>query len=229
MRKDLNATIIVLVMLFCCTCFVLCVAPTKNQQYPVAGTSGATPPTTLSDLGKPCKSNEEWHMKADQIGFWSGGILVEESMKDQEIFSMLGRHNISNTKEVKISVPHHIGHYISVNETQDQFLVDSIRSSEYTWNVSFSSPMYAFFSPEMKTYGDRKKVPVFLFSSDKFNETMVVDNLLGRGIPLRKTKIVRLGYFQSLDTASKEGVLRELNGDQGVLFALKEYLEGDIC
>jgi hypothetical protein len=199
------------------------------EGMPIPDYSADAQPTPLPGSGKPCKSNEEWHVKADQIGFWSGGILVDESMKNQEIFSMLRSHNISNPEEVKISVPHHIGYYLSVNQTQDKFQVDSIKSSENIWNVSFSSPMYAFLSPEMKNHGDRKEIPVFLLSSEKFNETMVVDNLLARGVPLRKTKIVRLGYFQSLDAASKVGVLQDLNGDHEVLFAFKEYLEGDIC
>ncbi len=36
-----------------------------------------TPPPTPG--GKPCSSTEEWHRKADLIGTWAEGILVDEA------------------------------------------------------------------------------------------------------------------------------------------------------
>ncbi|MFA5267575.1 MAG: hypothetical protein WC379_06350 [Methanoregula sp.] len=178
---------------------------------------------------KPCKSNEEWHRKADEIGFWNGGILVSESMTDDEVFSLVTRYNISTRETIRITGPHFLGYYLTVNETQNQSLVNNIKKSPSGWNVSFSSPMYAFFPPGIKARDNRIEIPVFLSYTERMNETMVFDNLVSRDIPLRKARIARLGYFPSLDPAGKEKILQELNADPRVLFAFKEYLEGDIC
>jgi hypothetical protein len=232
MVKKTNAGIIILLMLVCCTCIAFCVSPTENNQQHqdrVSGTPETIPQTTLSDSGKPCKSNDEWHAKADQTGFWSGGILVEQSMSDEEIHTLLGYYHVPNPEKVKISGPRYIGYYISVNETRDQHLLEDLRSSQSGWNVSFSSPMFAFFSPETKIRGDTVEIPVFLIFSGQLNETMVFNNLLSRGIPLQKTKVVKLGYFSSSDISGKEQILNELNNDERVLFTFKEYLQGDIC
>lgn len=150
-------------------------------------------------------------------------------MTDDEVFSLVTSHNISTRETIRITGPHFLGYYLTVNETQNQSLVNNIRKSPSGWNVSFSSPMYAFFPPGIKARDDRIEIPVFLSYTERMNETMVFDNLISRDIPLRKARIVRLGYFPSLDPADKEKILQELNADPRVLFAFKEYLEGDIC
>ncbi len=232
MRKNQIMAIIVMAILFCSIWFTLCVSPkTGDQQYQetISGTATTIPPVTPAAAGIPCKSNKEWHAKADQTGFWSGGILVEQSMTDEEIQTLLGRYHVPNPEDVKISEPRYIGYYISVNETRDQYLLNDLRSLQSGWNVSFSSPMFAFFPPEIKTRDDTVEIPVFLISSGQLNETMVFNNILDRGISLRKTKVVELGYFSSSDISGKERILSELNNDERVLFAFKEYLQGDIC
>jgi hypothetical protein len=201
----------------------------QHHQDTISETAATMPPINPAVSGKPCKSNDEWHAKADQTGFWSGGILVEQSMSDEEINTLLGQYHVPNKEKAKISGPRYIGYYISVNETRDQHLLSDIRLSQSGWNVSFSSPMFAFFSPETKIRGDTVKIPVFLSTSGKFNETMVFDNLHNRGISLQKTKVVELGYFSSPDISGKEHLLSELNTDDRVLFTFKEYLQGDIC
>jgi len=42
-----------------------------------------------STTGKPCVSTEEWHNKADQIGFWADGVLVSSLIPDDEILQVL--------------------------------------------------------------------------------------------------------------------------------------------
>jgi hypothetical protein len=230
--KKINAGIIILLILVFCTCFALCISPITNDQplqNKVSATSETIPPLIRSDSGKPCTSNEAWHAKADQIGFWSGGILVEQSMTDEEIFTMLAQHNLSNREEVIISAPHHVGYYLSVNESRDRPLLNDLKTSQSRWNVSFSSPMYAFFSPKTKARGENVEIPVFLSYSGKMNESLLYENLISRGIPIQKINVVELGYFPSLDVAGKERLLNDLNKDEHVLFAFKEYLEGDIC
>lgn len=231
MKKKMNTVIIILLTLICCTVTAFCVSPIKNNQHSegiVSITSGTTTPILQSGSGKPCTSNEAWHQKADEIGFWSGGILVDHSMTNDEVFSLLAQHNISKPKDVKISAPHYVGYYLSVNETRDQSLLNDLRTSRSRWNVSFSSPMYAFFSPETKARGENIEIPVFLSYSTKMNESLLYQNLLDRGVPLNEAKVVDLGYLSS-DIAGKQKVLQELNDDSRVLFAFKEYLEGDIC
>ncbi|MFA5267573.1 MAG: hypothetical protein WC379_06340 [Methanoregula sp.] len=95
--------------------------------------------------------------------------------------------------------------------------------------MSFSSPLYTFYSPGIKNRDGKIEMPVFLYGSKKMNETMVFENLISRNIPIRKTKVVHAGFLPSLDVSGKEKVFRELNNDPDVLFAFKEYLEGDIC
>jgi hypothetical protein len=150
-------------------------------------------------------------------------------MTDEEIFTMLARHNLPNQEEVKISAPHHIGYYLSINETRDRALLNDLRTSHSRWNVSFSSPETGFFPPTTKARGDSVEIPVFLSYSVRMKEPLLSENILDRGVPLRKAKVVELGYFSSRDVAGKERILHELNTDPRVLFAFKEYLQGDIC
>lgn len=179
--------------------------------------------------GRPCKSNEEWHTKADQIGSWIDGILVDESVSDSEITSFLVKHNISSSITMKSSPPHHIGYYLAVPGSQYQSFRDSVENNELRWNMSFSSPSYVFVLPSVKKTGEIIQTPVFIFNSDGMNESENFKDFIERNIPIQKTKIITFDLSQSYSPIDREKKLKELNDDDRILFVFKEYLEGDIC
>ena len=179
--------------------------------------------------GRPCKSNEEWHTKADQIGSWIDGILVDESVSDSEIMSFLVKHNISSSITMTSSTPHHIGYYLAVPDSQYQSIRDSIENNELRWNMSFSSVSYVFVQPSVKKTGEIIQTPVFIFNSDGMNESENFKDFIERNIPLQKTKVVIFDLSQVYSPIEREKKLKELNDDNRILFVFKEYLEGDIC
>jgi hypothetical protein len=179
--------------------------------------------------GRPCKSNEEWHTKADQIGSWIDGILVDESVSDSEIMSFLVKHNISSSIAMTSSPPHHIGYYLSVPDSQYQSIRSSVENNELHWNMSFSSASYVFIQPSVKKTGEIIQTPVFIFNSDAMNESENFEDIIDRNIPLQKAKIVTFDLSLSYSPIDREKKLKELNDDDRILFVFKEYLEGDIC
>lgn len=179
--------------------------------------------------GRPCKSNDEWHQKADQIGSWVDGFLVNESVSDTEIMSFLIHHNISSSITMSSSTPHHIGYYLAVPDSQYQSIRDSIENDKLRWNMSFSSARYVFVQPSVKKTGEIIQTPVFIFNSGAMNHSENFDDIVHRNIPIQKTKIVTFDLSQLYSPIYREKKLEEFNDDNRILFVFKEYLEGDIC
>ena len=136
-------------------------APTLNITAPAVDTPAIF-------FGKPCKSVDEWHLAAEKKGAWAGGILVNQSMTDSEIFSLLLPYNLTNPERTRIYSPHAFGYYILMNESLDNSLSNAdLFFINKTPGIGFSSPMYAFIEPASKDVNGQKAVPVILyFGSD---------------------------------------------------------------
>ncbi|MDO9325145.1 MAG: hypothetical protein Q7T80_09350 [Methanoregula sp.] len=231
--KSMKIIMSIIIVMICIVGLIFLTLQTTNksslsldQDY---NASGIKPDGASADSGKPCTSNEEWHQKADEKGFWIGGILVNQSMDDQEIVTILGSHNVSNLNEIQVSQAHYIGYYITAPVTQNKSLIKNLTDPKTTWNISFSSQMFAFVKPEVKKQNDRIETPVFLDYSPNMGEDMLFQNLISRNIPVMKTKIVRFGPMPGMLPQEKERLMSQINTDSRVLFTFKEYLEGDIC
>jgi len=177
----------------------------------------------------PCRSNEDWHRKADRTGMWMDGLLVDQAFSDEEIMSLLGSHHITMADDIRISPPYYVGYYIEAEESRFQQVSQSINSSET--NISFSDAgMWEFIPPVIRHQGNNILVPAFLATGPGMNQTMTYRDLVDRGIPVKKARIVEIYDLQArLSPADREGLLRELSRDDRVLFSFKEYLEGVMC
>ncbi len=199
----------------------------NNQTSPL--TPSLVPQVTTAEHGHPCRTNEEWHNKADQVGAWKDGVLFPEETTDDEIRSILKNYTHSASLDVRISSPHYIGYYATVPEPENQSFRKKIGDSISEWNMSFSSPMYGFIEPDIKRVGDDLIAPVFISYSDRMKEPEVFDNLILRNISLARTKVVRFDLSPANPPQERELLLRQLNSDSRVLFVFKEYLEGVLC
>jgi hypothetical protein len=112
--------------------------------------------------------------------------------------------------------------------SQYQPVQQKINSNET--NISPSSPMYGFTSPGIRQENNTVFLPVFISYSPRINETMTYQDLVDRGIPVKKSRIMELYDLQSkLSPVDREELLLELSRDDRVLFTFKEYLEGVMC
>jgi len=190
--------------------------------------STLTMPIGTSDAGRPCKSNEEWHQKADQTGAWIDGVLIDPKITDAEILKILGNYNIS-TSEIRFLAPHYIGYYIEEPERQYQQIQRIIEGNQTTINLSFTSPMYAFTNTSFKRQPDLSTIPVMVPYSSQMNETMTYQDLLNRGIPVRKAKVIEIDLGSTHSPSFREQLLMDLSNDDHVLFTYKGYFEGVLC
>lgn len=187
------------------------------------------PQITVANQGRPCQTNEEWHNKADQVGAWRDGFLIDEKTPDDEIRSILNNYTRVVSSDIKISAPHYIGYYAMLPEPDYPSFRKTVDDNISEWNMSFSSPMYGFIEPEVKTRGENIVAPVFISYSDRMTEPDVFANLIHRNVSLTRTKVVRFDLSPAYTPQERERVLRRLNADTKVLFVFKEYLEGVLC
>ena len=189
-----------------------------------------------SSTGNPCCSTEEFHQKADQIGYWVDGILVDSSVSDEEILQVLNDHGIEDSIEVEIISPDEfgwfgtIGYYIESNESQYQEIYTNAENDEnYTFGIRFSLNSYDLIQPSVKEDNGNLTYPVFLLSGENKNREQIYQDLFQSGVAIKKAKVVYYDVFSEYSPEERELLLSELNNDSRILFVFKEYPTGDIC
>lgn len=191
-------------------------------------TTSMTSQIVTFDTGRPCKSNEEWHQKADQTGAWIDGVLVDPKISDTEILKILGSYNISTSK-LRFLTPHYIGYYIEEPESQYKQIQRIIDGDQMGINLSFTSPMYVFTNTSVKRQTGLITVPVMISYSSQMNETMTYQDVLNRGIPVRKAKVIEMDLGSTHSLSFREGLLLDLANNDRILFTYKGYYEGVLC
>lgn len=201
-----------------------------NSDYIRNGTTKIplTTPIVPADTGRPCMTNEEWHQKSDRIGAWIDGALIDPSISDPEILTLMSGYNISQSR-VRIFSPHFIGYYMIVPEPQYHQDMEMIESNQTTTNLSFSSPMYSFTIPIKKLQNNSVLVPVMVAYTSQMNETITYQDLVNRDIPVRESKVIEIDLRTTLSPSDREQLLLDLSRDRRVLFTYKAYLEGVLC
>lgn len=206
------------------------------------GTSG-TPTITPMDTtnvtlrvgGNPCTSDEEWHEKADEIGFWGDGLLVRENVSDDEVFELLRSNGVPEFIDFDRHSPGderwrgYVGYYIAANESDYWEIRETVEADMYRWRMRFYSHNIGFISPFVKKQGERILSPVFLLSGGNWSREQIYQDLLIRGVPVKRADIVDIDLSDAFTPAERERILYDLNADYRVLFAYKEYMSGDIC
>ncbi|MBN1432597.1 MAG: hypothetical protein JW931_07460 [Methanomicrobiaceae archaeon] len=175
-------------------------------------------------------------MKADQIGFWRDGVLVESSISNEEILQILNKFGIGTLEDVEIYPPDdsgwygNVGYYIESNESQYQEIYTTAENDKnYTFNVRFSSTLFDLISPSVKESNSTLTYPVFLLSGGNKSRKEIYEGLLQSGVSIKKAKVVYYDVFYDYSPEEREQLLSELNNDSHILFAFKEYMSGDIC
>ncbi len=149
---------------------------------------------------------------------------------DDEIDRILRSHGVPESVRVDIRPADHVGHYIEIRPLQYGVLRRAVEGNELAWSMYFSPPSTTvFIPPYVKGRCGNITCPVYLEPSSAANRSQVFQDLLDRGVPLKKAKVVNFYLYRILAPAEREELLRELNADERVLFALKEYMQGDIC
>lgn len=193
------------------------VSPTRSEIVPLENVTK-----------RPCTSLDEWHNRADQMGYWMEGFQVNESTSNDEIARILADHKISPVKPVAIQMPHNIGYYLEIPE-KDYYFSGVQKNINLSMNVSLSYGSYAFVEPSIKKFGDVYLVPVFVFYSPQMGENATYLDTINRGLPLKKTKVVKYDFSFEKTPQERVRFLNELNTDPRVLFVFREYREGVLC
>jgi hypothetical protein len=221
---------ILLILLICITGVVLFIAPIKPVQMDATHHPNNLTPTPHEGISScreiSYKSTDEWQEKSDQSGYWIGGILVNESMSDDELFTLLTRYNVSHPENVHTYSSHAFGYYILINKTENATLPDSFLLYETSPGIGFSSPMYEFIEPSRKDVNGKISIPVILLFGSEKAKSDLYSKIVHYNISLHKTKIVYpVGLEPPRAKEERENLLRELNLDPNVLFTFKSYLE----
>jgi hypothetical protein len=65
--------------------------------------------------------------------------------------------------------------------------------------------------------------------SSQMDETTAYQDLLNRGIPVKKSKVIEIDYEPTYSPSIRERLLLDLANDDRVLFTYKAYIEGVLC
>ena len=99
----------------------------------------------------------------------------------------------------------------------------------YIFPLRFSSQIIDLISPSVKEDNGTLTYPVFLLSGGNKSREQIYQDLLESGITVKKAKVVYFDIFDDYSPEEREHLLSELNKDSHILFAFKEYMNGDIC
>jgi len=194
-----------------------------------------TPDDTLRQGGKPCTSEEERHQRADEIGYWVDGILIPGSLSNFDLLVLLWSKGVPETTAFDRTSPGdrswhgHVGYYIAANESHYREIREAVEADMYAWRMRFYSPNIVFISPSEKKRGEKVLSPIFLLSGGNWSREEIYQDVLARGVPVQRADVVRFDLSGEFTPAEREQILRDLNADDRVLFAFKEYRSGDIC
>jgi hypothetical protein len=185
---------------------------------------------SLSFTGRPCTSAEEYRAASERTGSWVGVILVNESMTDSEIFSLLEPYNLPNPEKTRIYDARDIGYYVLINESQRKSNLTNDLLLDKIPGMRLSSDMYSFVEPVNKSIDGKTAIPVILLYGSKNDIASIKTNLARNNITLNQARIVALGDIEPPSGREiREKRLFDLNRDPKVLFAYKEYLQADVC
>ena len=238
-RTWLVVTVAIICIIAVCSVFYMKTAGTGFFPSPSDGAGNGTPDsvnaTTRPVTGRPCRTHEEWHRKADEVGAWIIGILVDQSFSDTEIMSILSSYDIPPSSDIRISEPNYIGYYIEIPEPQYQQVQEMIDANYPLITNPTSSSMFIFTAPSTRYRNDSVIFPVFVADnfrineSVSLNESIIYEDLVDRGFPVKKSKVIEIDLRFTLPPHERELLLKELSADERILFTYKIYVESVLC
>jgi len=164
------------------------------------------------------KATQVWHEQAD----WFSAILVDASLDKTEIEQIIKSHSIPGDYTVKVLSSGAMGadYYVEVPEADYNrifSLLKTDRSAEIREQIA---PMWEYVQIVKRNKG-MIVIPVAISYPEEAN----AQRLIAAGVPLKPMREVYIKYdYRAMPKkAEREKVLAELNADDRVLFAFKEY------
>jgi len=164
------------------------------------------------------KATQVWHEQAD----WFSAILVDASLDKTEIEQIIKSHSIPGDYTVKVLSTGAMGadYYVDVpvaDYNRTFSLLNNDRSADIREQVS---SMWEYVQIVKRKNGSIV-IPVGIGYPEEAN----AQRLIAAGVPLRQMREVYIQYdYRAMPKkAEREKVLAELNADDRVLFAFKEY------
>jgi len=164
------------------------------------------------------KATQAWHEQAD----WFSAILVDASLDKTEIEQITKNHNIPGNYTLKILSTGAMGtdYYVEVPET-DYNRTFSILKKDGSVDIREQvAPMWEYVQIVKRKNG-LITIPVAIGYPEEAN----AKRLIAAGVPLKPMRevYIRYDYKAMPKKAEREKVLADLNADDRVLFAFKEY------
>jgi len=164
------------------------------------------------------KATRVWHEQAD----WFSAILVDASLNKTEIEQIIKSHSIPGDYTVKVLSSGAMGadYYVDVplaDYNRTFSLLNNDRSADIREQVS---SMW-----EYMQIVKRKNGSIIIPVAISYPEEANAQRLIAAGVPLKPMREVYIQYdYRAMpEKAEREKVLAELNADDRVLFAFKEY------
>jgi hypothetical protein len=164
------------------------------------------------------KVTQVWHEQAD----WFSAILVDASLSEREIGQVIKSHSIPGKYTLQILSSGAMGtdYYFEVPET-DYNRTFSILKKDGSVDIREQvSSMW-----EYVQIVKRKNGSIIIPVAVTYPEEANAQRLIAAGVPLKPMREVYIQYDYAAmpKKAEREKVLAELNADDRVLFAFKEY------
>jgi len=149
--------------------------------------------------------------------------------------SILSSYDIPPSSDIRISEPNYIGYYIEIPEPQYQQVQEMIDANYPLITNPTSSSMFIFTAPSTRYRNDSVIFPVFVADnfrineSVSLNESIIYEDLVDRGFPVKKSKVIEIDLRFTLPPHERELLLKELSADERILFTYKIYVESVLC
>jgi|GEM_PF-1670649 len=164
------------------------------------------------------KETQAWHEQAD----WFSAVLVDASLTDAEIKQLIGSHRVPGnyTPEIFTKSVWGTEYYLDVPEADYNRTFSILEKDGSAWISEQVSSMREY-EQVAKLRNGSVIVPLVVAYPQEANAR----RLIAEGVPVKPMKEVYIQYDYTSEPkkAEREKVLAELNADDRVLFAFREY------
>ncbi|MFA6361923.1 hypothetical protein [Methanoregula sp.] len=164
------------------------------------------------------KVTQAWHEQAD----WFSAVLVDASLTDAEIKQQIGSHQISGNYTLEILSVGAMGtdYYLDVPEADYNRTFLLLEKDGSVWISEQITSMWEY-EQIVKQRNGSVIIPLAIAYPHEANAR----RLIAEDLPIKPMKevYIRYDYKSEPKKSEREKVLAELNADDRILFAFKEY------
>ena len=164
------------------------------------------------------KETRAWHEQAD----WFSAVLVDASLTDAEIKQLIGSHRIPGNYTLEILSEGAMGtdYYLDMPEAGYNSTFSALKKDGSVWISEQISSMWEY-EQIVKQRNGSVIIPLAIAYPHEANAR----RLIADGLPIKPMKevYIRYDYKSEPKKTEREMVLAELDADDRILFAFKEY------